>query len=68
MEGPTFESFTSKLKNFKIIVKNMVCYLSRRFSLFALNYGRDVSEFDAAAILGSHARLKMAKEIALTHH
>jgi response regulator RpfG family c-di-GMP phosphodiesterase len=50
MEGPMFKSFTEKLRAYNISAKNMVCYLSRNLSVFALNYGREVSSYDAAVL------------------
>ncbi|MBI3815836.1 MAG: response regulator [Nitrospinae bacterium] len=45
-----FKSFVEKLKAFNIMAKNMVCYLSYNISIFALNYGRDINEHDAAVL------------------
>src|SRR5208283_857861 len=50
MEGQMFESFTEKLRGYNIIVRNMVCYLSDPICIFALNYGREVSSYDAAIL------------------
>ncbi|MFA6414349.1 MAG: response regulator, partial [Syntrophales bacterium] len=50
MCGPIFKSFTEKLKGYLILVKNMVCYVSNNLSVFALNYGREVSDYDAAVL------------------
>jgi response regulator RpfG family c-di-GMP phosphodiesterase len=50
MEGTMFQSFVEKLRTFNILVKNMVCYLSEAVSIFTLNYGRDVTAYDAAVL------------------
>jgi len=50
MEGHMFESFTEKLRGFNITVRNMVCYLSDPICIFVLNYGREVSSYDAAIL------------------
>jgi len=43
---PLVESIVSK----GIAVENMTCYLSNMASVFALNYGREVTRFDAAVL------------------
>ncbi|TAN43659.1 MAG: response regulator [Nitrospirae bacterium] len=50
MSGPMFEAFTGKLRAYNISAKNMVCYMSNNLSVFALNYGRDVTSYDAAVL------------------
>ncbi|MBF0567091.1 MAG: response regulator, partial [Nitrospirae bacterium] len=45
-----FGSLTEKLKAFNISVENLVCYLSNALVVIALNYGRDVSKYDAAVL------------------
>lgn len=50
VEDRIFKSFTRKLNDFIIAVRNLVCYLSEAFCIFAINYGRAVSQYDAAVI------------------
>ncbi len=50
MAGPMFKSFIEKLRAYNISAKNMVCYLSRNLGVLALNYGREVSAYDAAVL------------------
>ena len=50
MDAPMFKAFNEKLKGYLILVKNMVCYVSNNLSIFALNYGREVSDYDAAVL------------------
>jgi len=50
MEDQMFQFFAAKLRSQNIMVKNMVCYKSKDLSMFALNYGRQVSSYDAAVL------------------
>ncbi|OGR08467.1 MAG: two-component system response regulator [Deltaproteobacteria bacterium RIFOXYD12_FULL_50_9] len=50
MDGPLFQPFVEKLRAYLISVKNMVCYMSNNLSVFALNYGREVSAYDCAVL------------------
>ncbi len=50
MKSPLFEAFSEKLQAFSVSVKNMTCYLSDPLCVFALNYGREVSSYDAAVL------------------
>jgi len=50
MKGPMFESFVERLKGYNIVPRNMVAYMSRYLSIFALNYARTVTEYDAAVL------------------
>ena len=45
-----FKPFSEKLAAFKIAVENLVGYLSESLCIFAVNYGRDVSKYDAAVM------------------
>jgi len=45
-----FGSLMDKLKAFNIQISNMVCYLSNALCIFAINYGREVSKYDAAVL------------------
>ncbi len=50
MEGPMFHSFSEKLRAYQITPRNMVSYMSNSLSIFALNYDRDVTAYDAAVL------------------
>lgn len=45
-----FKHFAHKLTDFKITVENLVCYLSNALCIFAINYGRDVTKYDASVM------------------
>lgn len=45
-----FLFFKAKVRSQNITVKNMVCYKSKTISMFALNYSRAVSAYDAAVL------------------
>lgn len=45
-----FEPFLERLKSFNIEVSNMVCYLSEELSIFAINYGKNVTKYDSAVL------------------
>lgn len=45
-----FKNFSEKLSEFTIQIENMVCYLSNTLCIFGINYGRDVSKYDAAVL------------------
>ncbi len=45
-----FDPFVEKLRGFNIMAKNMVCYQSHDLGIFAINYGRDINEHDAAVL------------------
>lgn len=44
------QKFINGLESFNIIVTDAVCYLNRDICVFALNYGRNVSAYDAALL------------------
>ena len=48
--GSVFGAFIEKLRTYNIHLTNIVCYLSEVISVFALNYGRDVTKHDAAVM------------------
>jgi HD-GYP domain-containing protein (c-di-GMP phosphodiesterase class II) len=50
VELPRFRPFVENLTTMGIVVENMTCYLSGMVSVFALNYGREVTQFDAAML------------------
>ena len=50
MESPVFKLFIEKLRAYTISAKNMVCYVSKKLGVFALNYGGEVSAYDAAVL------------------
>ena len=50
LEGPTFQSFVERLRGYDITPRNMVAYVSNNLSIFALNYARDVTAYDAAVL------------------
>src|SRR5208283_4389827 len=50
VESQLFQSFTGKLGEYNILAKNMACYMSNTLSVFALNYSRDVSSYDAEVL------------------
>lgn len=45
-----FASFSEKLRAFNIHVKNLVCYLSDALSVFAINYDRAVTAYEASVL------------------
>lgn len=49
-EKPEYYSFTKELESMGIAVSNKVCYLSKDLCIIALNYGRDVTKYDAAVL------------------
>jgi len=50
LEQSELQSFVKTLAPLSIAVSNMVCYLSEELSVFAVNYGRDVTQYDAAVL------------------
>jgi response regulator RpfG family c-di-GMP phosphodiesterase len=50
MEKTVFIPLVETLKNYKLNVQNLVCYVKRSLSIFCVNYGRNVSSFDAAVL------------------
>jgi len=44
------QSFVKTLASMSIAVSNMACYLSESLCIFAVNYGRDVTPFDASVL------------------
>ncbi len=44
------QSFVKTLASMSIAVSNMACYLSESLCIFAVNYGRDVTLFDASVL------------------
>ncbi|MEW6419560.1 MAG: HD domain-containing phosphohydrolase [Nitrospirota bacterium] len=45
-----FQTFVKRLETMSIMVSNMVGYLSSDLCIFALNYGRDVTRYDAEVL------------------
>lgn len=45
-----FKPFINRLESANILVWNMVSYLHNDFCIFALNYGKEVTEYDAAVL------------------
>jgi len=45
-----FQSFVNTLASLSITVSNMACYLSEGLCIFAVNYGRDVTRYDASVL------------------
>lgn len=45
-----FEHLLERLRLFNINVSNIVCYLSKILCIFAINYGRDVTKYDASVL------------------
>ena len=45
-----FQSFVNTLASLSIAVSNMACYLSEALCIFAVNYGRDVTRYDASVL------------------
>jgi response regulator RpfG family c-di-GMP phosphodiesterase len=52
IEKSQLQKFVNSLVSFNIIVSDAVCYLNRDICILALNYGRDVSAYDAALLDG----------------
>jgi len=50
MSLPQFRSLVENLASRNITVANMTCYLSEMASVFAINYGREVTQFDATVL------------------
>ena len=49
-DQPEFQSLVRTLASMSVAVSNMVCYLSDSLCIFAVNYGRDVTPYDAAVL------------------
>jgi response regulator RpfG family c-di-GMP phosphodiesterase len=47
---PEFKSLAGMLASMSVPVSNMVCYLSESLCIYAVNYGRDVTAYDAAVL------------------
>ena len=47
---PEFRSLARTLASMSVAVSNMACYLSDSLCIFAVNYGRDVTPYDAAVL------------------
>jgi response regulator RpfG family c-di-GMP phosphodiesterase len=45
-----FESFIKTCASLSIMVSNMACYLSESLCIFAVNYGREVTQYDASVL------------------
>ncbi len=45
-----FQSFIKKLASLSIVVSNLACYQSESLCIFAVNYGRDVTSYDASVL------------------
>lgn len=52
LDQPAVRAFVKKLASLSIVVSNMACYLSDLLCIFAVNYGRDVSRYDASVLNG----------------
>lgn len=63
-DEPAFQYFAQKLKPTDRPVSNMVCYLRQDFCLAAINYGREVTEYDATVLDGLVAQSLFLKSIA----
>ena len=50
LEGSIFKPFTEKLRGVNIIPTNMTCYRSKTLSIFAINYGGEVTSYDASVL------------------
>jgi len=50
MEEPPFQSFVERLRGYNIVPRNMVAYMSKDLSIFAINYAREVNAYDAAVL------------------
>jgi response regulator RpfG family c-di-GMP phosphodiesterase len=59
-----FKTFSGSLRDFNIDVKNLVCYLSNALCIFAINYGRDVSRYDAAVVNSLVAHMLFMRSLA----
>lgn len=49
-ERPEFQALARTLASMSIAVANMACYLSDSLCIFAVNYGRDVTSYDASVL------------------
>ena len=49
-QKPEFQLFVRTLASLSIEVSNMACYLSESLCIFAVNYGRDVTPYDASVL------------------
>ena len=47
---PEFQALVRTLASMSVAVSNLVCYLSESLCIFAVNYGRDVTPYDAAVL------------------
>jgi response regulator RpfG family c-di-GMP phosphodiesterase len=47
---PEFQSFVKTFASMSIAVSNMACYLNESLCIFAVNYGRDVTPYDASVL------------------
>ncbi len=50
VEDGAFQPIIERLGTHKILVKNIVCYMNNKLSVFAINYGREVTSHDAAVL------------------
>jgi len=50
IEKSKFKPFINRLEAANLLIWNMTCYLHHDFCLFAVNYGKDVTEYDAAVL------------------
>jgi len=50
--GSPFDSFIKQLRTEGMAIENMVCHLDREMYLFAFNYGRDTTHYDASVLNG----------------
>ncbi len=50
LERSEFKPFITRLESAMISVSNMVSYLSSDFCIFAVNYGKNVTSYDAAVL------------------
>jgi response regulator RpfG family c-di-GMP phosphodiesterase len=49
-DQPEFQLFVKTLASLSIAVSNTACYLSESLCIFAVNYGRDVTPYDASVL------------------
>jgi response regulator RpfG family c-di-GMP phosphodiesterase len=45
-----FQPFVKTLASLSIVASNVACYLSKSLCIFAVNYGRDVTPYDASVL------------------
>jgi len=50
LEQPEFQALAKMLQSSEIRISNMACYLSEALCISAVNYGRDVTRYDASVL------------------